>query len=399
MLVAKSSWNIARVDLPAVESATETEQVRYDRAGVEWTTWQTEGIVQKESREAIYHIEERFTTPSRQSGVRRGFIAELALENLGADTVAPHERTFDGPKRDRLLLMRATKANLSQIYALYRDPGSKLRAAFSKVRQRAADMTVAAADGSRRVWVITDPAVIQIAQEVLSCSALTIADGHHRYETALTYRDETRSDSGPAGTDSVMVYLSSMDDPDLTILPYHRVVKLSQHLDMNLFRQHMNDDFELTAAPADKPKQWLREQLELGTPDVFRCGIFTREWGWELAMLRSWNSVSNYIDTSRSEAWRRLDVAVLHEVLLGELVRRATTGGDDPISDTKYSVDLPQAENLVRNGDSDLVVYVRATTADQIASVVQTGDTMPQKSTYFYPKLLTGLVMRSFDTA
>ncbi len=293
--------------------------------------------------------------------------------------------------------MRTTRANLSQVFALYRDPERILDAAFDRATNREPDMVAHASDGERRVWAITDSRTIAVAQEVLAASALTIADGHHRYETALTFRNEARETGGPAGAESLMVYLANMDDPNLAILPYHRVVKLSPDLDVAGWRQHIEDAFVVETAATDRPIQWLNDRLGSGSGEPYRFGLFTRQWGWELATLRSWDAVASFIDPTHSDAWRRLDVAVLHEVLLGELARRAMVDDGEPISEATYTVDPTRAEKLVREGTRDVFCMLRATAPEQIGEVVQAGDTMPQKSTYFYPKLLTGLVMRTLD--
>lgn len=396
-LLQKSEWNIVGVDLPVKEQPTEEDSERYRRAGNTWRSWLKQEILTADLVPALYVVVERFTTPLGEPGIRRGFIAALELEELGADTVAPHEKTFAGPKLDRLNLMRATHANLSQVFALYRDPERRLDAAFDAATDREPDMVAQASDGERRVWVITDSKTIEVAQDVLAASALTIADGHHRYETALTFRNEAREGGGPVDAESLMVYVANMDDPSLTILPYHRVVKLSPALDIAGWRQHIEDTFSIESATTNHPIQWLHDRLGSGTGEPYRFGLFTRQWGWELATLRSWDAVADLIDPSHSDAWRRLDVAVLHEVLLGELARRATIDGGDPISDATYTVDPIRAEKLVREGTRDVFCMLRATAPEQIGAVVQAGDTMPQKSTYFYPKLLTGLVMRTLD--
>lgn len=396
-LIKKSEWNIVGVDLPENERSTDDDTVRYRRAGEMWQSWLQQGVLSADFVPALYVVEERFTTPLGESGVRRGFVAALELEELGADTVAPHEKTFAAPKLDRLNLMRATHANLSQVFALYRDPERRLDAAFDVATNRKPDMVTHASDGERRVWAVTDAQTIAVAQEVLAASALTIADGHHRYETALTYRNEVRESGGPADADSLMVYVTNMDDPDLTILPYHRVVKLSPNLDINGWRQHIEDAFAVESATTDHPIQWLSDQINSGTGEPYRFGLFTRQWGWELATLRSWDAVEGFIDPTHSDAWRRLDVAVLHEVLLDELARRATVGDSDPVSDATYTVDPMRAEALVRDGTRDVFCMLRATAPEQIGAVVRAGDTMPQKSTYFFPKLLTGLVMRTLN--
>jgi len=394
-LLASSPWNIVAVDLPRSEKDGEGGE-EYRTAGNLWREWLESGILQRDDAPAIYLLEECFSASTGRPGVRHGFIAELKLEELGADTVAPHERTFSGPKADRLELMRSTHANISQIFALYRDPEARLETEFARVMECEPDEVVHAGDAERRIWVVTDANVIDVAKRTLAASSLTIADGHHRYETALTYRNECREQNALAGAESVMVYLSSMDG-DLTILPTHRLVRFSPALSMDALRKGLSRHFELTPVTADDPADWLSYRLGDGTGEPYAFGMCSPDWGWTLATLRSWNSVSEWINPGHSDAWRRLDVAVLHDVILGELARQAG-GGDDPVDRIRYVVSAEQGCKALREGNADLLFMLRPTSAKQIADVVQSGDTMPQKSTYFYPKLLTGLVMRDLES-
>ena len=387
-LVGRSPWNIVAVDLPAGSDD------RYDVAGRLWRKWIAEGVVRPDPHASLYCLEERFVTPSGQSGTRRGFVASLTLEEFGVDTVAPHERTFAGPKADRLSLMRATRANLSPIFALYRDPDGQLDCSAAAVTNSPPDVDVAVDEGRYRMWVVSDPAVIDRARRTLAASPLTIADGHHRYETALTYRDECRSTGTADGADGVMVYLSPMDDPDLTILAAHRLITFAPGFDMASFHSRLGRYFDFEPVAADDPANCIA-QLQ-GTGEPYRFGLYTRARGRELATLRSWEQAAPFIEPARSDAWRRLDVSVLHELVLKQIAAAASRG-PQPVESVAYTVDPGQGEAAVAGGSADMLCILRPTAAHQVADVVQAGDTMPQKSTYFYPKLLTGLVMRSLD--
>lgn len=389
-LVMRSHLNVVELDLPEGH-----DDHKYERAGRLWREWRAQNILLTDRLPALYLLQETFVTPDGRPALRRGFIAALTLEELGAGGVRPHERTFAGPKEDRLKLMRATNANLSQVFALYRDPHHRLDEAWVSARRAPADVEVGAQDGRRALWVVTDPDVISLARDVVSASALVIADGHHRYETAITYRNECRERGESGGMESVMAYLASMDDPDLTILPTHRIVRLQSGSDVGAMRKRVEEHFDLEPVRGDRPDRRLIELFSEGTDRPCRFGLFTREWGWLLATLRSWEAVSGWIDPSKCLAWRRLDVAVLHEVLLGRLFG-APEAGAGTISIT-CTADPAKGLNAVLGGDADLFCLLRSPTAAQVAEVAQAGDTMPQKSTYFYPKLLTGLVMRSLE--
>ena len=389
-LVARSRLNIVELDLPAGR-----DDRKYAHAGDLWRQWRAEKVLRADAVPALYLVEERFTTPLGRPCLRKGFVAALTLDEPGKGTVRPHEKTFAGPKEDRLKLMRATRANLSQVFALYRDREHRLERAWAEVTQATPDVRVSAPDGTRRMWMVTEPDLIERARTVLSSSPLVIADGHHRYETAITYRNECRERGGPAGADSTMVYLSSMDDLDLTVLPTHRMVRLGSALDMAGIRRRLEQHFELEPVLSERPEHWLADALSEGSGEPYQFGLFSREWGWLFATLRSWEDVAGWIDPTRSDAWRRLDVAVLHEVVLRTIVEVPDTiDGRNPVA---YTPDPGTGHAAVRRGAADLFLMLRPATAAQIAAVAEAGDRMPQKSTYFFPKLLTGLVMRSLE--
>lgn len=390
-LVEHNPLNVAEIDLPEGR-----DDVKYEYAARLWRQWRAERILRTDPIPALYLLEETFMTPLGRPAIRRGFIAALKLEEFGKTGIRPHERTFAGPKEDRLKLMRATQANLSQVFALYRDPERRLGETWAGVMRSGVDAEVGARDGRRRMWMVTDPRIIATAEDVLRGSALTIADGHHRYETAMTYRNERRERGGAAGAEAVMAYLSSMDDPDLTILPTHRVVRLGSDADMNAIRRRVEERFDLGPMTRDRPDRWLADLLSEGSGEPYQFGLYSREWGWLLATLRSWEEVSPWIDRSKSDAWRRLDIAVLHEVLIDRLIGvSSAVSGKGTVS---YTPDPAQGYAIVQRGDADLFCMVRPPTALRIGDVAEAGDTMPHKSTYFYPKLLTGLVMRSLES-
>ncbi len=390
-LVSRNRGNIVAVDLPVGDG-----DEKYAAAGALWREWMGSGVLRPDKAPAIYLIREEFIDPHGREGARTGFVCEMELESFGVGKVRPHERTYAGPKVDRLKLMRATAANTSQVFALYRDPERTLDAAWERVMAEPPTESVTAPDGRRDLWVVTEEDVIRLAKRTLALSALTIADGHHRYETALTFRDECRERGINPGADRLMVYLSSIDDPSLTILAAHRAVRLVHNPDMAAIRETLEEYFELEPVASDHPEAWLASRLRSGTGEPYQFGFFAREWGWLLATLRSWDNVAGCIGPERSEAWRRLDLAVLHDAVLDNMVG-LTQDMIEAERAVSYFVEPALGRDKVVAGDAALFCMVRPTAAWQIAEVADAGDTMPQKSTYFYPKLLTGLVMRSLD--
>jgi uncharacterized protein (DUF1015 family) len=286
--------------------------------------------------------------------------------------------------------MRATQANTSQVFMLYRDPDGDLRSTFDRMRHREPVLDFAVDCGARRMWRATDTKIHGLVAQTVARYPVTIADGHHRYETAIAFRDECRRRGACPAAESLMVYLSCSDDPNLTILPTHRIIKFSGAFSPDVFHSQVGKYFDLVPVHGAHPEVAISEAIGDGVGAPYRFGFLVREKGWHLATLRSWNRVAEWIDPIRCDAWRGLDVALLHEVVLKRLA-----GLSDAEGSVKYTIDPRAGIEAVASGTADLFCYIRPTAASQVADVASAGDVMPHKSTYFYPKLLTGLVMRS----
>lgn len=386
-LVARSPRNIVEVDLP-LPPAGDPSADRYECAGATLRSWLEQGVMAAEDDQSIWPIEQTYTGPDGKRRVRRGVLCRVRLAEYG-DGIRAHERTQPGPKRDRLLLTRATRTNLSPIFSLYEGDGWDVLASGIG----GAPWGVATdADGTEtRAWRLEDEASIEAFSARLSSSELLIADGHHRYETALAYRDErAESDGEPGEADFVLMALVGLDDPGLTVFPTHR-----------LLTEVAGDD-----AARERLGSGIRELFdieEVGEADLDPgaatggVGVFGYLDAYHRTPLRlALNDAGRELVAERSqglsEAYRDLDAAILETVVLRHLLRMS----EDDIAAKKGLAYTPSAQDgvaMIESGSADAGFFLRPTPIESIRSVAAAGEAMPPKSTYFFPKLPTGIVL------
>ena len=386
--------NVVHLDLPRGEG-----DQRYAHAGDLLEQWIAEGTIRRDERPAIYRYEQRFTHANGtgpRSYVRRGFIALLKLEPFAARVVLPHEHTLSGPKVDRLKLMRATRAHFSQIFALYRDPAGEAEALLSPIEEQAPDLDATTSDGCRhRLWAVTDPATIAGVARVLAPKQVMIADGHHRYETMINLRDELRPAGRPAAqslADWGTMFFARAEDPGLLVLPTHRLVRGLPAEALAQLRARVQPWF--TVADGDETSAHAIEE-RLAREGAQRVTFALREAGKPGTL---WLGLRQEADLSAlgPPALQRLDVTVLHGLLLGPLL------GIDAAAMAKqsflsYTHDMEEALGRIEAGEVQGGFLMNATKVDQVLDACEAGFVLPQKSTYFQPKLATGLVMARID--
>jgi uncharacterized protein (DUF1015 family) len=372
-LAARSPFNVVEIDLPTGED-------RYATAAELFAAWQASGVLVRDPEPALWPLEQRYRGPDGQLRTRRGFFARVRVEDYGHGRIRPHERTHPGPREDRLRLTRATRANLSAIFALYSDPASAAHAALAPATSGVPWGEVTDADGTlHRVWRCGEPAAIAEVQAALAETELLIADGHHRYETARVYAEEV---GGEGEHRYVLMCLAALEDPGLTVFPTHRLVRGLDATRRAALDAVIERDFATAPAartqvappPGDGP-------LELGYLDAERAMRLT---------LRD-QAIADAALPDMPPAYRQLDTGVLEALLL----KGALGLTDEDIAelhDLGYARDAEQALALIDSGEYEIAFLMRPTPVDQVREVAAAGVNMPPKSTYFFPKLLTGLV-------
>lgn len=392
-LIGRDPHNVVALELPDGSLDPAVPGNRYENGRATWERWTAEGIITHDESPAIYVLEQSWThdgVPTR----RRALIAAVRLHPFPDGVVLPHERTLPKALSDRFELLRATRVNLSQVFGLFSDPAGDTEAALDSAMAEDAMFVATDADGVvSRVWAIRDAGTIEAVSSAIGMGPIYIADGHHRYTTALAHRDECRAADAASGRtphepayDYVMMALVNMDGPDLHVLPTHRAVRAEDGFSAPAFWESMRAHFDLTAAPAYTES--LLGSLER-TAFLVRAGGETR-----LAVLKPGVDPAEVIGGEHSDAWKRLDVAVLQELILRPLFG---VSADEPASLERLSF-LKDAEAALADSDADAVFVMAPTRMDQLREVAQSGETMPQKSTYFYPKLLSGLLFRSLES-
>jgi uncharacterized protein (DUF1015 family) len=376
-LAARSPFNVVDIDLP------EGEPDPYARAAELLEQWRMQGIVVQDAEPAFWALTQTFTGPDGQSRTRHGFFCKVRLTDYGPGLVRPHERTHPAAKEDRLRLMRATRANLSPIFSLYEDSAGDAWSALEPGTTEAPWGEVTDDEGTtHRLWRVTDQAAIARAQEALAGVELLIADGHHRYETARTYAEEI---GGEGEHRYVLMCLVSMSDPGLAIFPTHRLVGGLDEPRRRRLDEALEREFELTEAAPDHVVP------DSGNGDLPTFGVLERDGSKALRARLASPEIADHALAGHSPSYRRLDTAVLEKLLLEDALGLS----EDDISHQRglgYARDLEQARALLGAGEYELAFLLRPTPVEQVQAIAAAGETMPPKSTYFYPKLLSGLL-------
>jgi uncharacterized protein (DUF1015 family) len=384
--------NIVRLDLPRGEG-----DAKYAHAAAELERWLADGTLRSDPQPAIYRYEQTFTYPAGgRSYVRKGFIALLKLSPFSDRVVLPHEHTLSGPKVDRQKLIRATRAHFSQVFTLYRDPAGAAEAAFAPVDASPPDVDTTTPDGCRhRLWVVSRPDIIRAVAAVMAPKQVMIADGHHRYETMVGLRDELRPASAAPGAslaDWGPIFFARAEDPGLLVLPTHRLVKNLADDVLDGLAARAGSIFELSEGSETTV---AAIEARLAREGERRVTFAFRRAG---RPGTSWLGLRKDADLSPlgPPALQGLDVTVLHGLLLGPLL------GIDKAAMAKqsflaYTHDTAEALAKVGQGEVQGAFLMNATKTDQVLDACEAGFVLPQKSTYFQPKLATGLVMSRIE--
>jgi len=390
--------NVVRLECNRAEPGDADAGGRHARAARLFRAWREEGVVMQEPAAALYVYHQAFTVEGR-SLVRRGVMARVRLEQFGTGNIHPHEETMAGPKQDRLLLTRACRANLSQVFGIYPDPGGDVQAVLDAAVAGQPPLEATDHLGVRScLWPMTNETVAARVAGLLGPRPVFIADGHHRYETACTYRDEVAAayahehDGAPLPGDHpanfVLMMLVGMSDPGLVVLPTHRLFPAPAVASAAELAARLGDCFAATPAgrgPAAAADVWAEIELE---QEQGTLGLYTAaDASWTLARLTPAGRVRmEQVAADHGPAWRSLGVSILHRLVVGELL----AGRDLPLP--TYVHQVREVVAGLESGGYPLAALVMPASVDDIRSVSLTGERMPAKSTYFYPKLATGLV-------
>ena len=364
-LFEKDPRNVVRLILPKGDGDS-----KYELAAKTFRSWLAEGVLMQDAEESIYPYYQEFEEKGRRL-TRKGFIAVVKLEDFSTKTILPHERTFPKHKQDRMKLTTACTANMSPVFSVYSDPEGVVEKAIDSTLSGDPIFEVEGNEGVlNKMWQVSDQSLLKLVKETMAEKSLLIADGHHRYETALEYRNKRREDSGNGTGEEpyeyVMMFLSRGEDEGLVINPTHRVVKNLNGLSEQDFLDKLGEEFEIRKMPFDEAVSGIGDRkftlLLGGSGDAYR--VTPKE--------------------SARESGRDLGVIALHTNVFNKII-------DEDSAGILYSKYLDETVGLVRSGEYKLAFILPELKAGDIFEVVSSGDRMPHKTTYFYPKILSGL--------
>ncbi len=399
-------WNIIRLILGKISEKDTPQDNRHTRSADFFNAWMSEGILIQDISPAFYLTSIEFSVQSRKI-TRWGLISQVALEPFENGVVLPHEKTFSRVKSERLELMKSCHANYSPIFSLYSDSEqivlNTLRQSCSEMMpDMKPDMKFVDTYGHiHQLWRITDVAVHQRVSDFLNDKSIFIADGHHRYETALNYRqwvaDRTPGFSPEHPANFIMMYLCGMEDPGLLILPAHRMVKAISPEKLVSFISAAEACFDISRFSMESgigtetaAEKWDSILNTGGSGTQIGVVIKNHQQGYLLSLKPG--VMQRMFGREMSERMLELDVTVLTRLILMELLGLNHSQLDDEYI-MSYSSKTDVAVEAVRTGDCDAAFILNSTRIDQVKRIAEAGEIMPRKSTYFYPKVITGQVL------
>jgi uncharacterized protein (DUF1015 family) len=398
-LLAASPRNVVRLELPA--DLPDQPGSRYRMAAECLQQWRANHVLRPDAHAAYYLSETRYTY-ANATVRRRDLLAAIAVEPWSARVALPHEHTMAAPKADRLELLRATHLNASPIWLLARERLPEIEQAWDEADSRAPDVEFTWRGEVHRLWMLDDRQLVDRLQAALAASGpLYIADGHHRYETSLAFKDEAAEHVKGAG--ATLATITWAEDPGLQVLPTHRLLSgLDPGLTLEEAETRWGEVFHVEYypvwddAPAEQIDAFIQQLASsgrvghsfgvygLGQPDLF--GILA---------LRGRKPPPDALPSNRSEAWKALDVSLLHELLIDPLIAESGRPREEVL---RYTRSPHEAVATVRHGRASVAFFLNPTPVQAVLAVADVGDLMPEKSTYFYPKPPAGLVMRDLET-
>ncbi len=388
--INENEYNIIRLELPKGENA-------YEKSGQDLSNWLKEGILKKDDEEGIYVYEMEFTVNGNEVKKVKGFISLVKLVDFSKGIVLPHEETLSKAKEDRFNLMSKTFCNFSQVYSLYMDEDKSTFSLIDAASQGAADTEVKDSDGViHRLWCVHDKDIISKVSNSFLNKKLYIADGHHRYETALKFHNHL-CETGVSNEDSLSGYicmmLVNMENDGLVVMPTHRIVRDLDNFNKDEVVEKCAKYFEIVEKNSSKKVENYLKSLYNDGKSSF--ALYTGDNKYYVLTLKDKTVIKELLD-DMSESYCSLDVTVLHSLVLERLfgIDKENMANQKNLTYTKI---IDEAIEAVDNKLANCSFILNPTRVQEIKDVALASEKMPQKSTYFYPKLITGLVMNKFD--
>jgi uncharacterized protein (DUF1015 family) len=386
---ALNPYNIIRLELGKTYPKDDENNNRYSRAAADFAAWKEAGILDRDTEPSLYPYVQEYTVDGR-TYTRRGFLAALKAVGYADGQVLPHEETLPGHKEDRYRLMQACRANFSPIFGLYDEQSRAIDAALAQAASAKTPLVdVEDEDGVRHIlWQVMDEAVISQVERAMAEHRIYIADGHHRYETASRFAADMAA-RGELHCDRLLIQLVNLHDPGLTVLPTHRLAKNLDDFSAAALLQSLTDVGFAVLPQDDLPA--LREQMLSVPPDTAAFGLFSAGQ-YHLLLLDRQDPVISAAQKGFSAAYQRLDVSIAQTLILEALcgIGREQLAAGKQVG---YCRKAGEAVEAVKNGEYQFALLLNATQVGELLAVAAQGEKMPQKSTYFYPKVIAGLAI------
>jgi len=408
-LYEQSPYNVVRL-IRGKELPQDNEDINSSiRANEYFQKWLKEGILIQDNEECFYAIQEEYRLEDGRKRERKGFYALFRLEDFEKGSIYPHEKTLSGPKEDRLRLMKACSANFSPVFSLYSDPQQRIKGFFdeSVLNNKPAIEFLSQNSILQRIWRVCEPSVCENIRKAMQNQKIFIADGHHRYETALIYQKIMGEKTGQVNAlrpfDYCLMYFTNTEDEGLSILPYHRVVKnIPQEL-LNSLESRLKEWFNVKVISFDgiavtepSARKNLISLMAGSGAYTHTFGLYMGAHRYNLLALKSDVDIDRIVPGKGSKAWKRLDVNILHSLLF-ETILGISSEDFEKKGTLSFISDTAKAINLVKTKEYQAAFLVNPTKIEQVLDVSVRQEKMPQKSTFFYPKLQSGLVIRRID--
>ena len=395
-LYKKSPYNFVRLDLSQEPDAYPAVAQLFDE-------WQSQAILERDDAPALYFLSHRFKLKTGEQKLRKGFFARVELQDPAAGDIRPHENTLAGPKEDRLKLMLACHAQLSPIFTLYTDPKQTIDRMLAIALEGVAPFAEFELDNGEecKLWRVTDAATIEKVQREMSAQSLLIADGHHRYEATLGYRDQMRRErgqwTGNEAANYILAYCANMNDDNVVILPTHRLVRGFTHKPFLQLEEALQTYFYVEQHPkTPEGKNSFLKALKTAAKKHRVIGAsFKRDPRYLILRLKN-KRIMQRLAKDLSAALRELDVTTLHLLVLEHILAMSPEQQVEE-GHIRYTQDEDAALQALEKEDFQAAFILTATKKDEIQAIVASGEKMPQKSTYFYPKLSSGLLVNKID--
>lgn len=390
-LYAKNPYNVVRLILGRQNDTDDDDNNRYTRAAVDFTEWQAQDILKRDERPGFYVYSQEYTFNGKTNN-RVGFFARVRLEDFSAGNICPHEFTLAKAKQDRTQLIRACRANFSPVFGLYSDLAGVLDGKLAEIVQQPPLAEIEEDAILNRLWRVNDSATLDFLSAQFAEKKITIADGHHRYETALGYHQEY----GVPDSAHIMMFLTNLDAQSLAIYPIHRQIKCPTAFQRDAFLKNLEPYFAVVPLEKNLSADALTARLaEAGQKEITFC-VYLGGGDAVLLQLKDVEQIVAFMAPEDSPGLKALDVYQLHALILKKIMAIDTQLPAHQQYIT-YNVRTRESMKNVDSGKFDLVFFMNATPITQVRELAEKGIRLPQKATYFYPKLLSGLVINRFE--